>query len=96
MGANDLGSGYWQSKRLSRRKVLAGAAAGSAALGAVALVGCSSSTKKTPAGSTPGAVPTSPPVNDGTQDGIAKPGGILNIRQGTTLPSMNPLAEVLC
>ena len=90
MGANDPGSGYWQSKRLSRRKVLAGAAAGSAALGAVALVGCSSSTKKTPVGSTPGAVPTSPPVNDGTQDGTAKPGGILNIRQGTTLPSMNP------
>ena len=91
MSESDSGLRYWQSKRVSRRKVLAGAAAGSAAVGAIALVGCSSS-KKNPTGttSTPATVPTSPAVTDGTQDGPAKPGGILNIRQGNALPSMKP------
>ena len=87
MGDKDLDLRYWQSRKVTRRKVLAGAAVGGASLGAMAIVGCGGSSKKT--SGTPSAVaqPTSN-ITDGTQDGPAKPGGILNIRQGTALPSM--------
>ncbi len=90
MAEQDLGLRYWQAQRVSRRKVLAGAAVGGATVGAIAIVGCGGSSKKssgTPGGSTPGSTPT-PGVTNGDQDGPAKPGGILNIRQGGPLPSM--------
>ncbi len=90
MAENDSGLRYWQSKRVSRRNVLAGAATGTAALSAIALVGCSSSSNKPSNGSNPSSAPTSPPATDGSQDGPGKPGGILNVRQGTALPSMKP------
>jgi len=91
MAEKDLGLRYWQSQRVSRRKVLAGAAVGGAAVGTIAIVGCGGSSKKTSgtpgAGSTPNSTSASG-VQDGTQDGPAKPGGILNIRQPFPLPSM--------
>ncbi len=89
MGDNDLGLRYWQNQRLSRRRLLGGVAVGGATVAAIGLVGCSSSSKNNNGSS---AVPTRPTsqVTDGTQDGTAKPGGILNIRQATALPSMNP------
>ena len=81
---------YWTSQRVSRRKVLAGAAVGGAAVGAAAIVGCGGSSSK--GGTTPGAPTVSgtpkSKVTDGTQDGTPKPGGILNVRQGGPLPSM--------
>ncbi len=82
---------YWQAQRVSRRKVLAGAAVGGAAIGSIAIVGCGGGSKTTTG--TPGAKPTpnttsTSGVNDGSQDGPAKPGGILNVRQGGPLPSM--------
>ncbi len=90
MPENELGLRYWQSQRMSRRKVLAGAAVGGAAVGAIAIVGCGGTTKggTTPVAPTPGGTSQSK-VTDGTQDGPAKPGGVLNIRQSTPLPSMN-------
>jgi peptide/nickel transport system substrate-binding protein len=91
MAGDDLGLGYWRSQRVSRRKVLAGAAVGGAAVGAMAIVGCGggSSTKTNGGGASPTAGSGSI-VTDGTQDGPAKPGGILNIRQFVdALPSMN-------
>lgn len=104
MAENDLGLRYWQSQRVSRRKVLAGAALGGATVGAIAIVGCGGgSSKKTTGTSGTGSVPVygSTPTN-GDQDGPGKPGGILNIRQGFALPSMNvfgpsllPLAQGL-
>ncbi len=47
MAGDDLGLGYWRSQRVSRRKVLAGAAVGGAAVGAIAIVGCGGSSNKT-------------------------------------------------
>lgn len=76
MGDNELGLRYWQRRRFSRRQVLAGAAAGTAAAGAIALVGCGDS------GNGGG---TSTP-----SDGPPQPGGVLRTRQATALPSMNP------
>ena len=78
---------YWGRQRVTRRRVLSGTVAGGAALGAIALVGCSSK-EKNPNGATP---PSGTPVtvNDGYQDGPGKPGGILRVRQGGALPSMN-------
>jgi len=62
---------------------------GGAALGAFALVGCDSGGNGNGnGGGGTVSVPTST-VNDGTQDGPAKPGGILRVRQATALPSMN-------
>jgi ABC-type transport system substrate-binding protein len=88
VGDKDLDLRYWQARRLSRRRVLTGAAVGGASLGAMAIVGCGGSSKKTNTGApTVLARPTSN-VQDGTQDGPGKPGGILNIRQSTPLPSM--------
>ena len=86
---NDLDLRYWQAKRLSRRRLLGGVAVGGASLGAIALVGCSSSSKKSSSGTTPVSQSTAQ-VNDGTQDGPGKPGGILRTRQGAALPSMKP------
>jgi ABC-type transport system substrate-binding protein len=86
MGDRELDLRYWGRQRVTRRTMLAGTAAGGAALGAIALVGCSSSKKNDPTGS-PVARPTTR-VQDGTQDGPGKPGGTLNIRQTTVLPSM--------
>lgn len=86
MGDREIDLRYWGRQRVTRRNMLAGTAAGGAALGAIALVGCSSS-KKTDTTGSPVARPTTN-VQDGTQDGPAKPGGILNIRQTTVLPSM--------
>lgn len=87
MADDTLGLRYWNTRRITRRKALAGAAAGGAALAAIGLVGCSSSSNdddETPGASTPNA------PQDGTQDGPGKPGGILRVRQATALPSMNP------
>ncbi len=90
MADNDLGLRYWQT-RVSRRTWLAGAAVGGAAIGAAAIVGCGggSSKNNTPAtgGSGTATGGTTKP-QDGTQDGTAKPGGILNVRQAGALPSM--------
>ncbi|HXK34347.1 MAG TPA: ABC transporter substrate-binding protein [Dehalococcoidia bacterium] len=88
MGDNELGLRYWQRKRLSRRRVLAGAATGAAALGAISLVGCGDSGNGTTGGRT--RTPSSGAINDGYQDGPGKPGGVLKTRQDTALPSMNP------
>jgi len=87
--ANGLDLRYWQSRRITRRRMLGGVAAGGAAAGAIALVGCSSS-KKSTNGTTPGAQSSNNKPQDGTQDGPGKPGGILRVRQGGALPSMNP------
>ena len=90
MGENELGLRYWQSQRLSRRRLLGGAAVGAAGVAAIGLVGCSSSSKKGGTSSnTPVSVPTAI-VQDGTQDGPGVPGGTLRVRQTTPLPSMNP------
>jgi hypothetical protein len=87
MGDRDLDLRYWGRRRVTRRTMLAGTAAGGAALGAIARVGCSSGKKSSGGNGTPVAVPTTN-IQDGSQDGPAKPGGILNVRQGTPLPSM--------
>ncbi len=89
MAEQDLGLRYWRAQRVSRRKVLAGAAVGGATVGAIALVGCGGGGKKTSGTPTTGT-PTSnqTKVQTGDQDGPAKPGGILNVRQGGPLPSM--------
>ena len=90
MGDNSRGLRYWQNQRLSRRRLLGGVAVGGAAVAAIGLVGCSSSKNNNNNGSGgPVSRPTSN-IQDGTQDGPAKPGGILNIQQSTALPSMNP------
>ena len=90
MAERDLGLRYWQAQRVSRRKVLAGAAVGGAAIGTIAIVGCGGSSSKKNGTPAAGSTNTSatPRVTDGTEDGIPKPGGILNIRQGGPLPSM--------
>jgi peptide/nickel transport system substrate-binding protein len=88
MGDNEFGLRYWQSRRLTRRRLLGTAAAGAAGVAAISLVGCKSDSKST---STPSSA-TQPAgkVQDGTQDGPGKPGGTLRIRQGGALPSMKP------
>ncbi len=93
MPDNDLGLRYWTRARVSRRRLLGGAAAGSAALAAVGIVGCSGGSKKSAqsgATSNPAAAINTPVVTDGTQDGPGKPGGILRVRQNPALPSLNP------
>ena len=42
MVEQDLGLRYWGRQRVTRRRVLTGAVAGGATLGAIALVGCNS------------------------------------------------------
>jgi len=91
MSDNELDLRYWTGRRVSRRRALAGAAAAGAGLAALGLVGCSGGDDdngngnggKTPEGD-------GNTVNDGTQDGPGKPGGILRVRQNPALPSMNP------
>lgn len=86
MSENDLGLRYWQSQRVSRRRVLAGAAVGGVAVSAIAIVGCGGKTNTVTGSTTPRAQGT---ASDGSQDGPAKPGGILKIRQFVpVLPSM--------
>jgi peptide/nickel transport system substrate-binding protein len=88
MGDNELGLRYWQSQRLTRRRLLGTAAAGAAGVAAISLVGCKSTSKST---STPsGATQPAGKVLDGTQDGPGKPGGTLRVRQSSPLPSMKP------
>jgi peptide/nickel transport system substrate-binding protein len=88
MAEQDLGLRYWGRQRVTRRRMMAGAVSGGAALGAIALVGCSSDSNGGNGGGNT-VVPSTAVVNDGTQDGPAKPGGILRVRQATALPSMN-------
>jgi peptide/nickel transport system substrate-binding protein/glutathione transport system substrate-binding protein len=88
MGDNGLDLRYWQSRHVTRRRLLGGAVVGGAAVAAIGIVGCSSK-KSAVDGVTPPAQP-SVVVQDGTQDGPAKPGGILKVQQPTGLPSMNP------
>ena len=88
MAVEDLGLRYWTGRRLSRRKVLVTAATGSAAIAAIGLVGCSSDSDDNGNGGSSNGN-TTPTVNDGYQDGPAKPGGILRVRQNPALPSMN-------
>jgi peptide/nickel transport system substrate-binding protein len=103
MSARDLGLRYWGRQRVTRRRLLSGAVAGGAALGAVALVGCTKDTTTNGGGGGNGSVvPPTTTVNDGYQDGPGQPGGILRVRQATPLPSMNvfgpgifPLAQGL-
>ncbi len=87
MGDQDLGLRYWGRQRVTRRRVLASSVAGTAALGAFALVGCKSDNKGNGDGA--GGSSSTPVINDGYQDGAGKPGGILRVRQGGALPSMN-------
>lgn len=75
---------YWNSRRITRRRALAGGAAGAAALGAWTLVGCDSGGSNGPDPSRTSV------VTDGSQDGTPKPGGILNVRQNPALPTLNP------
>jgi len=89
VATEDLGLRYWTGRRISRRKVLATAAASSAAIAAIGLVGCSSDDENG-GGNGNGSTNQTPTVNDGYQDGPAKPGGILRVRQNPALPSMNP------
>jgi peptide/nickel transport system substrate-binding protein len=86
MGERELDLRYWTSKRVTRRRMLGGAAAGGAALAAIGLVGCGGDNGN---GNGPAGAIT-PVINDGTQDGPGQPGGILRTRQATALPSMNP------
>ncbi|HYM14278.1 MAG TPA: ABC transporter substrate-binding protein [Dehalococcoidia bacterium] len=89
MGENELDLRYWTAQRISRRRLLGGAAIGGATVAAIGIVGCSK-TSSPPAGtSTPPARGTTV-VQDGSQDGPAKPGGILHVQQTVTLPSLNP------
>jgi ABC-type transport system substrate-binding protein len=80
---------FWKQyagQRITRRRALAGAAVGGAVIGAWTLVGCSSGDSKDDGTATPGEDDN---PQDGTQDGPAKPGGILRVRQAGALPSMN-------
>ncbi len=80
---------YWNARRITRRRVLAGGAAGAAALGAWTLVGCDGGGN---GNGKPGSSLTPPPDDapeDGYQDGPGKPGGVLRLRQAGALPSMN-------
>lgn len=86
MGDRDLGLRYWQSRRWSRRRFLGTAAAGGAALAGIGLVGCGGGNKS----SGNPSPQTTTVINDGTQDGTGKPGGILRTRQAADLPNMNP------
>lgn len=88
MGDKGSGLRYWQTQRLTRRRLLGTAATGVAGAAALGIVGCSSS-KKSNATPTSVVAPLSK-VQDGTQDGPGKPGGTLRIRQTTPLPSMKP------
>ncbi len=81
--------GFWSqytARRITRRRALAGGAAGAAALGAWSLVGCSGGDDD---GNGPRDIPTEEAPLDGSQDGPAKPGGVLRVRQALALPSMN-------
>ncbi len=88
MADNDLGLRYWQSQRLTRRRLLGGAVVGGAAVAAIGLVGCKKDSPKN--GDTTPPPQSTAKVQDGTQDGPGKPGGILKIRQPQDLPNMNP------
>ncbi len=74
-----MGTSFWDkftNQRISRRRALQMAAVGGASAGAIAIVGCSSSSSsdKTPtAGKSPGAGTTSAP-----SEGTPKPGGTLH------------------
>jgi peptide/nickel transport system substrate-binding protein len=71
--------------------VLGTAAAGSAALAAMSLVGCSGGDDDNGGGGGGGnGNDNTPTVNDGYQDGPGKPGGILRARQNPAYPNMNP------
>ena len=87
MGDNQSGLRYW-NKRVTRRRVLGTGAAGAAGIAAITLVGCSGGDDdETSNGGSNNGTAT---VNDGSQDGPAKPGGILNVRQNPALPTLNP------
>jgi peptide/nickel transport system substrate-binding protein len=88
MGDNGLDLRYWRSQQVTRRRLLGGAVVGGATVAAIGIVGCSSKKSSVDA-VTPAAQPTVV-VQDGTQDGPAKPGGILNVSLSSALPSMNP------
>ena len=88
MGDNELGLRYWQSQRLTRRRLLGTAAAGAVGVAAIGIVGCSS--KKSGTNTPVSATAPVSKINDGTQDGVGKPGGTLRVRQTTPLPSMKP------
>jgi peptide/nickel transport system substrate-binding protein len=84
--------GFWSqytARRITRRRALAGGAVGAAALGAWSLVGCSSGGDDNGGDGDGPKIPEDEAPLDGTQDGPAKPGGILRVRQGLALPSMN-------
>ncbi|MBF6599646.1 MAG: ABC transporter substrate-binding protein [Dehalococcoidia bacterium] len=93
MADNEFGLRYWQDGRVSRRRLLGGAAIGGVSLAAIGLVGCTrgASSNKTPGTSaTPNGLIAATPT-DGTQDG--KPtrlGGILRVQQNPAWPNMDP------
>ncbi len=91
MSDNELGLRYWTNRRVTRRRVLGTTAVSAGALAAIGLVGCSGGDDNGGNGGGNGdGVPTARAVQDGTQDGPGKPGGILRVRQADALPSMNP------
>lgn len=84
--------GFWNQylqRRVTRRRALAGAAVGGAALGAWTLVGCGGDGDGNGGDGGGQQTPSTGRILDGSQDGPAKPGGILRVRQATALPSMN-------
>lgn len=88
LGDGESGLRYWTGRRLSRRRVLSGAAVVGAGVAVIPIVGCSGSKKSTTGGTGNGNTSTGK-VNDGTQDGPGKRGGIYRVSQATALPSMN-------
>lgn len=90
MSGRDLGLRYWTGRRVTRRRMLAGTAAGGAGLAALAAFGCSSNNNGNGGN---GPDQGTPRVNDGLQDGTPSPdkrNGILRTRAANALPSMNP------
>ena len=85
--------GFWKQytgRRVTRRRALSAAAAGGAGIAAWSLVGCSGGDDDDGGGNGNGnETPSIEQPQDGSQDGPAKPGGILRVRQNPALPSMN-------
>jgi peptide/nickel transport system substrate-binding protein len=88
MSERELGLRYWTDRRVNRRRMIGGAVAGGAGLAALAAFGCSSDNNNGNGGN--GVDTGTPRVNDGSQDGPGKRGGILRTRGATAIPSFNP------
>jgi ABC-type transport system substrate-binding protein len=85
--------GFWgryAARRITRRRALATGSAVAAGIGAWTLAGCSGGEDDNGnGGSGSNPTPETEAPQDGSQDGPAKPGGILRVRQNLALPSMD-------